>query len=214
MSQVWQCQTHVPEEAVEVRLYSDEEARMYVLQMQIGCNSLDWQVRCVRQLINELGIVFSTLEYLTLLYISLGCHQEAGPTHWCTLLQAFNNVRTLSVPEGLIRELSSSLRPDYGESPVEPVLLPELKTLAYSAIGNANSAFAAFVNGCQNAGHPVTLVNQTTTSFWENDTQSQPSPWDGTSPNLCSIGDVSMDTMSLYTSHFPILFLSILIFQS
>jgi hypothetical protein len=126
-------------------------------------------------------------------------------------------MRTLSVPEGLIRELSSSPQPDYGESPIEPVLLPELKMLSYSTIGNANSAFIAFIDGHQNAGHPqcpVTLVNQTTTPFQENDTQSQPSPWDGTSPNLCSIGDISMDTMSLYTSHFPILFLSILIFQS
>jgi hypothetical protein len=62
------------EEAIEVRLYPDEEARMYALQMQIGCNSLDWQVRCVRQLINELRTVFSTVEYLMLLYISLGRH--------------------------------------------------------------------------------------------------------------------------------------------
>jgi hypothetical protein len=74
------------EEAIEVRLYPNEEARMYALQMQIGCNSLNWQVRCVRQLINELGTVFSMVEYLTLLYISLGCHQEASPTHWRELL--------------------------------------------------------------------------------------------------------------------------------
>jgi hypothetical protein len=202
------------EEAVEVRLYPDEEARMYALQMQIGCNKLDWQVRCVSQLINELGTVFSTVEYLTLLYISLGCHQEAGRTHWRELLQAFNSVRTLSVPEGLVRELSSSLGPDYGESSTEVALLPELKTLSYSAIGDASGAFAAFVDCRQNAGRPVTLVNKTTTPFLENDTQSRPSPWDGTSPNPRSIGDISMDTMSLYASHFPILFLSILVSQS
>ncbi len=190
------------EEAIEVRLYPNEEARMYALQMQIGCNSLHWQVRCVRQLINELGTVFSTVEYLTLLYISLGCHQEAGRTHWRKLLQAFNNVRTLSVPEGLVRELSSSLRPDYGESPIEPVLLPELKTLSYSAIGDANGAFTAFVNGHQNVGRPITLANQTTTPFRENDTQSQPSPWDGTSPDPRSIGDISMDTMSFISQYY------------
>jgi len=95
--------------AIEVRLYPDKEVRMYALQMQICCNSLDWQVRCVRQLMNELGTVFSMVEYLTLCYISLGCYQEAGHTHWRSLLQAFNNMRTLSVPKGFIRELSSSL---------------------------------------------------------------------------------------------------------
>jgi hypothetical protein len=135
--------------AIEVRLYPDKEVRMYALQMQICCNSLDWQVRCVRQLMNELGTVFSMVEYLTLCYISLGCYQEAGHTHWRSLLQAFNNMRTLSVPKGFIRELSSSLWPDYEELPIEPVLLPELKMLSYSAISDANSVFAAFIDGCQ-----------------------------------------------------------------
>jgi hypothetical protein len=96
---------------------------MYALQMQIGCNSLDWQVRCVRQLINELGTVFSTVEYLTLLYISRGATRKPAAHIGANFSRrSFNNVRTLSVPEGVVRELSSSLRPDYGESPIEPVL--------------------------------------------------------------------------------------------
>lgn len=39
-------------------------------------------------------------------------------------------------------------------------LLPDLKMLSYSAIGDASSAFAAFVDGHQNAGGTVTLLNQ------------------------------------------------------
>ena len=43
-------------------------------------------------------------------------------------------------------------------------LLPDLKTLSYSAIGDASGAFAAFIDSHQNAGGSVTLLNQITYS--------------------------------------------------
>ena len=71
-------------------------------------------------------------------------------TNWHEFLRSFGNVQTLVVDESLVKELSQSLRPDDEELPVG--LLPELKKLKNSAIGNADDIFAPFVNARQNAG--------------------------------------------------------------
>jgi hypothetical protein len=65
-------------------------------------------------------------------------------------------VKTLRIDDGLVRELSRCLRLDDGEHPLE--LLPELQELTYSGSGNADNAFASFIDARQNAGRPVTLI--------------------------------------------------------
>jgi len=71
-------------------------------------------------------------------------------------------VKTLSVPDGLIGELSRSLQLNDGESPTE--LLPELKELSLPARSDSNpdadDAFTAFAEARQNAGHSFVLVRR------------------------------------------------------
>jgi hypothetical protein len=57
-------------------------------------------------------------------------HNEVDRTEWRKLLRSFSNVKTLRVDDGLVKELSRSLRLDDGELPLE--LLPELQELTYS----------------------------------------------------------------------------------
>ena len=65
-------------------------------------------------------------------------------------------MKTLRVDDGLVKELSCSLRPDDGEYPLD--LLPELQDLTYSGSSDTGNAFTPFIDARQNAGHPVTLV--------------------------------------------------------
>ena len=65
-------------------------------------------------------------------------------------------MKTLRIGDRLVGELSHCLRLEDGEDPLE--LLPELQELTYSGSGNANDAFTPFIDACQNAGRPVTLV--------------------------------------------------------
>ena len=73
---------------------------------------------------------------------------------------SFNNVKTLRVNGGLVKEFSRCLRLDDGEDPLE--LLPKLQELTYwDPIWRgayARDAFTSFVDARQNAGLPVTLM--------------------------------------------------------
>jgi hypothetical protein len=46
---------------------------------------------------------------------------------------------------------------DDEELPLE--VLPELKELTYSGNSNTGDGFTSFIDACQNAGRPVTLVH-------------------------------------------------------
>jgi len=129
--------------------------------MLMDCRPLDQQVASLAQISNALRAALSAVEYLTLMYlrssISSEWHNEADRTQWRELLSPFTNVKTLTVPENLIGQLSRSLQSNDGEAPV--VLLPELKVLSYPASDDTNDAFAAFIDTRQNAGHPVAVVH-------------------------------------------------------
>ena len=66
-------------------------------------------------------------------------------------------MKTLRIDNGLVKELSRSLRPDDGEHPLE--LLPELQKLTCPGSEDAGDVFMAFIDARQNAGRPVTLVH-------------------------------------------------------
>ena len=146
---------------VMVMLYPDESHLMYSLNMHVFCRHLDWQVSSVAQIFTALSPVLSDVVDLTLGYSehvsSSEWHYEADRTQWRDLLGSFQNVKTLSVPQGLTTELSRSLRPANGESSVD--LLPELKKLEYFTYGAPSDAFSSFVEARQIAGRPVTLVS-------------------------------------------------------
>ena len=145
---------------VWLSVYPHAGAKMYSLDMTLKCGHLDGQVASATQLFKPLGAVFSPLENLTLDYwrhsMSSEWNNEAGPTQWRELFRSFSNVKTLRVDEGLVTQLSDSLRWDDGESAMD--LLPELKMLSYPAGASAaDDAFTAFIDARQKAGHPVTL---------------------------------------------------------
>jgi hypothetical protein len=131
--------------------------------MAVHCRHLDWQVESLAQILNALREVVSAVEYLTLEYSKIPIWPEPdGPdrAQWRELLRPFSNVKTLSVPKDLIRELAFSLQSEDGESPME--LLPELKELSYPAGDDrvADDAFTTFADARQNAGHPFALVRR------------------------------------------------------
>jgi hypothetical protein len=126
--------------------------------INVDCWHLDWQVSSVAQIFNALSQIFSAVEHLTLEHDvhsrSSEEHNEVDRTEWRKLLRSFNNVKTLRIDDGLVRELSRCLRLEDGEHPLE--LLPELQELTYSGSSNANDAFTPFIDARQNAGRPVT----------------------------------------------------------
>ena len=147
-------------DVVYVEIYPPEEAEMYSLSVDVFCWHLDWQVSSVAQIFNSLSQIFSTVEHLTLEHRahsrSSEEHNEIDRTEWHKLLRSFSNLKTLRVDDGLVKELSRSLRLDDGELPLE--LLPELQELTYSGGGDTVGRFTSFIDARRDAGRPVTLI--------------------------------------------------------
>ena len=134
----------------------------YAFSINVGCWHLDWQVSSMAQIFNALNQMFSSVEHLTLVHEvhsqSSEEHNEVDRTEWHKLLRPFSNVKTLRIGDGLVGELSRCLRLEDGEHPLER--LPELRELTWhhSRSGDANNAFASFIDARQNAGRPVNLI--------------------------------------------------------
>ena len=147
-------------EKVFVWMFSDGTEMYYYHHINVLCRHLDWQVSSVSQIINSLSQIFSTVEDLNLRHEvnspSSEEHNEVDRSEWRRLLRPFSNVKTLQVDDGLVKELSRSLRLDDGEHPLE--LLPELQELTCPGSEDAGDVFMAFIDARQNAGRPVTLV--------------------------------------------------------
>ena len=147
---------------VYVKAYPREAAKvkMCPFSIHVDCWYLDWQVFSIAQIFNTISQNFSAVEHLALEY---EVHRRASEenievdcTEWRKLLRSFSNVKTISVDEGLVKELSCSLRPDEGKLP--PKLLTELQKLTYSGDNDANDEFAPFIDARKNAGRPVATV--------------------------------------------------------
>jgi hypothetical protein len=151
------------EDLVRVEVYPPDEVDVYALQMNINCWHLDWQVFSMAQISNSLSQMSSTVEHLTFKHYvhdqSSEEHNEVDRNEWRNLLRSFSNAKTLRVDDGLVKQLSDSLRLDDGELPLE--LLPELQELTYSGGNKTGDAFTSFIDARQNAGRPVTLVRPT-----------------------------------------------------
>jgi hypothetical protein len=155
------------EKSVSLIAYPHEVARIYAFDLEVYCRDRDLQVEFVAEILNGLRAKLSSVEHLSLEYerysLSEPWDDEAyRRVQWRKVLGLFNNVKTLLVPNGLIRELSASLQSDDGESSFG--LLPELKELQYPTQCDANDvlAFAPFIKSRQDSGCPVTLVDQQT----------------------------------------------------
>ena len=137
------------------------QVKMIPLLIIVHCWHLDWQVSSVAQIFHSLNQIFTAVEHLTLEHRvhdrSSEEHNEVDRAEWRKLLMSFSKVKTLRIGDGLIKEVSRSLRLDDGEVPLE--LLPELQSLTYSEIDSTGDAFTPFIDARQNAGHPVTVVH-------------------------------------------------------
>jgi hypothetical protein len=120
----------------------------------------------VAQIFNLNSQISSMEKHLTLLHEvhsrSSEEHNEVNRTEWRKLLRSFSNVKTLRVNGRLVKELSSCLRLDDGELPLE--LLPKLQELTYWGpiwgAGYARDAFRSFADARQNAGRPIALMHR------------------------------------------------------
>jgi hypothetical protein len=150
------------DEQVNVKMYPHEKAKTYALVIAVDCWHLDWQVSFAAQIFNALSQKISAVEHLTFEHEvhsrSSKEHNEVDRTEWRKLLGSFSNVKTLSVDDGLVRELSCFLQLDDGEFPLE--LLPELQELTFSGSGAVDDAFTQFIDARKNAGRPATLTRR------------------------------------------------------
>jgi hypothetical protein len=145
---------------VSVILYLRREPlEEYALSLYVYTRHLDWQVSSVAQIFNSLSQISSTVDHLILEYEvhsrSSKAHNTVNRTVWRNFLRPFINVKNLHVQDGLVNQLSRSLRQEDRELPQE--LLPELQVLTYSGHRNA---FTPFIDARQNAGCPVTLMHR------------------------------------------------------
>ncbi|KAI0275771.1 hypothetical protein BGY98DRAFT_990954 [Russula aff. rugulosa BPL654] len=106
------------------------------------CRHFDRQVLSVTQIFNASSIILSAVEHLTLEQErDSESHEEQNAVdrnQWHNFLGSFNNVKIVRVNEGLVREISRSLRLDDGGVPLG--LFPKLRELAYSGSGNGGNA--------------------------------------------------------------------------
>ena len=172
---------------VQVVFYSHEGAITIPLAIHVDCWHLDWQVSSVVTFFSSHSQIPSMVEHLTLEHEvhsrSSEEHNEVDRTQWRKLLRSFINVKTLLIGDGLVKELSRSLRLEDGELALE--LLPRLQELIYTGSGDTGDAFTPFIDARQNAGRPVILL--------------RPSPISATPPALSSSSpgfSVSSDLIS------------------
>ena len=145
---------------VDVEVYPPNEDEIYSLTIFVCCWHLDWQVSSVAQIFSSLSQIFSTVEHLTFEHkvhgLSSEEHNEVDRTKWRKLLTSFSNVKTLRIGDGLVQELSRSLRLHDEELPLD--LLPELQELTYDGKGDTDDVFTSFIDAYRNAGRLVTLT--------------------------------------------------------
>jgi len=150
-----------------VALYPDVGARMYSLCFRIQSFYPNKEVELAAQVLDVLRPVLSEVVHLTLECTKpFGWYNRTDPSDWRNLFGTFGNVKTLSMPNTLVGEVSRSLRSDNGEPSVD--LLPELNKLECYGWSNASNLFIPFIGARRNAGCPVTLVRYERFPFTDN----------------------------------------------
>lgn len=147
---------------IHVRLYPREGAALDASFIRVGCGThLEWQLTVAAQISDQLRAILSAVVNLTIKYekdvLSPISDNDSDRTRWREILGSFSNVKTLRVPNALVKVLSHTLQSDEGESSED--LIPELKELEYATTDEVDDAFAVFIVARQNSGRPVTLLH-------------------------------------------------------
>jgi hypothetical protein len=150
-------------EAVAMFAFPHVESEWNNFSFLVPCAHLDWQVSSMTQVSKDLNQLFSEVVDLMLDYrehsLSPEWHNQANHTQWRELLGSFRNVKILRVYNGLVGDLSRSLRSD-GESSPSLEVLPELKELVCPVGCVGDKTFAPFVHEREVAGQPVSLIGK------------------------------------------------------
>ena len=131
------------------------------LNLQVNCESLDWQINSATQVCSALGEeVLSTVKELTLDLNANGMppdwENRLDITLWHELLMPFTGVKKLHISSSLTLELSRSLESLAGGLILE--LLPELQVLeVHVDVSHSEKAFSSFVETRESVGRPVDL---------------------------------------------------------
>ena len=154
-----------------LQAYPCEGSGMYAFSMVVYCIGNGWPLSTTTQMLGVLGPAFSMVMHLSVgtcdkdhvLWSGIPRYNDADRAEWRDILRSFNNVKTLRVMDGLIKDISRALKVRDEESTME--LLPELKELICSANVDADDLFdsfpfSAFIHARQHAGHPVTLISR------------------------------------------------------
>ena len=134
----------------------------YALGVLVKSYHLDWQASSMAQISNSLSQIISTVEHLVLQHSvhskSSEEHNKVDRAEWRKFLRPFNNLKTIQIQEGLVKDLSQCLELEDGDLPLE--LLPELHSLTYYGSRNTDNLFTSFIDARRNAGRPVTVVRE------------------------------------------------------
>ena len=131
------------------------------LNLQVNCESLDWQINSATQVCSALGEeVLSTVKELTLDLNANGMppdwENRLDITLWHELLMPFIGVKKLHISSSLTLELSRSLESLAGGLILE--LLPELQVLeVHVDVSHSEKAFSSFVETRESVGRPIDL---------------------------------------------------------
>ena len=151
------------EESLCMDAYPTEEARVYALHLEIGCSRhFDWQVASAAQILNTFRTPFSTVEHLTIehggIFRSSEPPDEDDLVQWRELLGSFDNMKTLNMSDGLIGELTFTLKWD-GKLPI--ALASKLKDLLCPVGRDASHIreISFFIDTQRYPGRPSLLSN-------------------------------------------------------
>lgn len=132
---------------LHIMAYPREGARVHTFSISLHGIHLNWQVASA-EIFHAIGTVFSAVEHLTLQYdryfLSPMWDDESYGTQWRELLRTFINVKTISIDDRLIGQLSRSLQPFDGESSTE--LLFELQELTCYSTDASRYTFTQFID--------------------------------------------------------------------
>jgi len=140
----------------DLKAYPCNGSGMYALSIVAYCHCYDWPLSSTMKM---LGILGPHLSMVMLLSVE-SCSGYAR-AEYRDILRSFNNVKTLRVNGGLIRDISHALKVCDGESTMG--LLPELKEVICSASVDEDDlfdSFSALIDAREHAGHPVTLITR------------------------------------------------------
>jgi hypothetical protein len=152
------------DKTIWITLFGREEVtnnNRKVLDLEISCHALDWQVSAVTQVLNSFLSSLPALEALEILASHKGCQDEIEAIQWREFLHPFTSVKTMTLEsEDPVRLIAPALQ-KFAEERATRVL-PALQNLflkAYSSrpSGLFKEAIERFITARQFYGQPVTV---------------------------------------------------------